>query len=368
MLGVADEIAQKYLNKVKIKDEFISAACPIHSEGKERHPSFWIERATGKWGCFACSAHGGSLRFLLKELNLGNRQILAEIEQAEKESAHTVALIQAKKKKKDRADFKGVHVLPEALLGVYDYAPVSLLKAGFDENLLEAHNIGFDRVNRRITFPVRDLYGNLVGISGRATRPEDYPKYKFYDGRKVVDGKENLNELGEWFPEYSNDGVRDHLWRGHLVYTDLFDGKWDQLIIVEGFKAALWMVQQGWFHTVATMGTKMTSTQARLISRLGATIFVFPDNNGPGQEAARYWCQTLAVGSFPVYRVRYPARCDEDAQPDDLSEEELRQSLENAERAGGSRDLRLQQKRRGLGPNRFSRQGPGSKKRKWRKI
>ena len=49
MLGVADDIAKEYLNRVRVKDRYISAACPFHKDGQERHPSFWIDRETGAW-------------------------------------------------------------------------------------------------------------------------------------------------------------------------------------------------------------------------------------------------------------------------------------------------------------------------------
>lgn len=335
MLGVADEIAQRYLNRVRVKDSHISAACPFHKGGQERHPSFWVDRQSGKWGCFTCNESGSSLKYLLKKLEVSNRLVEQEIEEAEKEAVKTAAVARAKKKQKDKADFKGLHVLPEGLLGVYDFLPVSLVRKGFSEKTLEDHSIGFDKRNQRITFPIRDLYGNLVGVSGRATQPDHHPKYKVYEGRKRYGKNESTGELGEWFPGYSNEGVRDHLWRGDLVYQDLFDGKWDQVIIVEGFKAAMWMVQNGWYHTVAVMGTMMTKTQARIIKRLGAECFVLADNNEPGRKASHFWCQTLAVSSFPVYEVSYPDYCGDHAQPDDLTEEELNNALHSAKRVGG---------------------------------
>ena len=38
---------------------------------------------------------------------------------------------------------------------------------GSDEVLLQKMDIGFDKEYERITFPIRDIYGNLVGINGR---------------------------------------------------------------------------------------------------------------------------------------------------------------------------------------------------------
>jgi DNA primase len=335
VFGLADKIAEEHLNRVRFKSDYVSAACPFHKGGQERHPSFWIHRETGAWGCFTCNAGGSSIKYMLRELGQSSRKIEAEIEEAEKDAEKAIKIVQAKRRKKARESFEGEYVLPESLLGVFDYLPVDLVDAGFPEKLLRSHDIGWDQRNSRITFPIRDLQGQLIGISGRSTRPGEAPKYLLYNGRRVLDGKEVLGELGEWFPSYSNESVRDHLWNIHNVYEDLISGQWKQLIVVEGYKAALWMIKHGWHHTVAVMGTKMTEKQERLIRRFGSEVFVFTDNNVPGQEAADKWCQRLAVSSFPVYRVRYPGHLSESAQPDDLSDQELDEVLQEAERVGG---------------------------------
>jgi len=337
MHGLIDQIAEEHLNRVRIKDDFVASACPFHKGGQERHPSFWIDRSTGRWGCFACQESGKSLKELLRRLGLSSRKVEAEIEEAEKDSAKAFKLDQLKRKKKARASFKGEYVLPEAVLGIFDFLPIDLLEAGFTEETLEKHDIGFDKRNRRITFPIRDAFGSLIGISGRATVPGDMPRYKLYDGRRTYNGKETMGELGEWCPRYTNATVRNHLWGSHLVHEDLSSGEWDQLIIVEGFKAALWMKQCGWFHTVATMGTKMTQSQERIIRQWGPEggVIILTDNNDPGLQAARQWGLRLATSTFPVYRAYYPEDKDESTQPDDLSETELEEVLSTSQRVGG---------------------------------
>lgn len=333
MLGVVDEIAKEYLKRVRTKDRYISAACPFHKGGQERHPSFWIDRETGAWGCFTCPAKGPSLRKLLKDLEVGNWKIEAEIAEAEKEAKKTSVLIKAKAEKKARADFRGTSILPDALLGVFDFCPMSLVECGFTEETLMKHEVGFDKRNNRITFPIRDLYGGLIGISGRSTTPGEVPKYLVYTGRRVIDGRESMGELGEWYPDYNSDEVRNHLWGGHMIYDRLFK-EGGQLVLVEGYKAKMWVSQCG-YDCVAMMGTKMTKMQERIIRRLGVDVFVLTDNNQPGLDAAEQWCQRLAVSSFPVYRVFYPTDQDETAQPDGLSEQELDVALNSSKRAGG---------------------------------
>ncbi len=337
MLGIADQIAEKYLRRVKVKSDFISAACPFHKGGQENRPSFWINRHVGNWGCFTCDVGGGGLKWLLKEMGVSSAGIEAQLDDAERYSKRTRELEKVRSKSKARKDFKGDHVLPDALLGVFDWLPIDLVEQGFKKSLLQEHDIGYDRRFDRITFPIRDLYGNLIGISGRATLIGAEPKYLVYSGSRIIDGKTVKGELGEWYPTYSNDGVRDHLWRMEKCWERLLENKdgGEQLIIVEGYKAALWMVQHGWLNTVALMGARMSKGQERIVRRLGLETFVLLDNNYAGRGGSDKICQRLAVSSFPVYEVSYPDHLDEDAQPDDLEEDELEEALCSARRIGG---------------------------------
>jgi DNA primase len=338
MIGLVDQVARDHLLKLRIKDEYISAACPFHKGGSESHPSFWIHRETGRWGCFSCHVGGGSIKYLLRELGISSRKIEAELAVAEEEAEKTHKVYEAKRKKKAVSEFKGVYTLPDALLGVYDMCQQAMLDSGFEMSVLQEHDIGYDQDLNRVTFPIRDIYGTLIGISGRSV-DHSHPKYLVYSGRRVTDGHETQGELGAWYPDYSNEGVKDHLWRGNFVYPELFKNGGD-LIIVEGYKAALWLYQQGWWQVVALMGSKLSKGQERVIRRLGVPTYVLLDNNQPGLTGAEQTCRTLAVSTFPVYRCYYPEECDEDTQPDNLSREQLETVFSQAVRAGGRLDVR----------------------------
>lgn len=337
MYAVADEIAKAHLRLVKIKDEFVAAACPFHKGGQERRPSFWINRHNGEWGCFACPESGSDLRFLLKRLGASSRALEAALDSAQEEAKKHEHVEKAKKRRKARAEFRGEHILPEALLGVYDWCPVRLLEEGFEEETLRMHDIGFDRGRERITFPIRDVFGNLIGISGRTVQENGYPKYKVYEGWTEKDGVRYPGELGEWFPEYSATNIRDHLWRGHFVYDAIYQGHSNQLIIVEGYKAAMWLVQHGWANTVALMGARMSYAQERLIRRMGTETWIFLDNNEAGITGTQSIGDRLGNATFPVYLSSYPSEFDEDIQPSDLKPNAIEDILMNASRARGKK-------------------------------
>lgn len=331
MEGLIQEIAEEYLQNVKHQNTgYLYASCPFH---EDRKPSFYINKETGSWGCWSCNEKGRDIVQLLKAIGVDSSKAKNAVEHAKREYKKTESSRKALAKVQAKKSGLGQYRLEEDVLGVYDWTPVALEET-FGEELLLDHQIGFDRERERITFPIRDIDGNLIGISGRKTNPADWgPKYKVYQGYHVnSDGVRVPGELGEWFPDYSSEGIRDHLWRGDKVFWPTIHGELEDLIIVEGFKAALWLVKCGYGNTVALMGARMTPAQERLILKMKQPTWVFLDNNRAGRSGSKDICWRLGSARFPVYEVRYPEYASEEAQPDDLSEEEIDMCLDSAKR------------------------------------
>lgn len=343
LAGVIRELASEHLKDVQVDGDFIHAACPFH-QTKSGTP-FWMSLKKGSYGCWSCSARGDSLEELLRALKISVTGSVRGIIQLAREEARRQAPIErAKKKKLARKKLVGTSLLPaKELLPIYDFDPVELINEGFSPEILAEHHIGFDRDRGKITFPVFDLEGNLIGISGRRSDIRPGPKYKFYDGwHNNGDGVRVPGELGEWYPHYTSEGIRDHLWRGNIVFPRAFSGEWKQIVVVEGFKAALWMVQHGYENTVAIMGSKMSAQQERAVRRMGAEVFVFLDANDAGRDGSEDLCYRLGAATFPVYEVGYDlveVECSEDQdedevrdglQPSDLSKEAIDLVLSNA--------------------------------------
>lgn len=323
-------IAHEHMNRVHVRENFLSSACPFHKGGQERKPSFYISLTNGKWGCSSCGAHGTSIKEFLRRLDIRGTRIEATIAIAEKEAKESKKLNDVKKRRKAKSSFKGTYTLPDSLLGAWDWCPVELVRDGFTEEVLKKFEIGFDRKLDRVTYPLRDIFGTLVGVSGR--QPEGVlPKYKFYSGVEIVDGKRFVGELGEMFPEYSSQDVRNHLFGAHHWYQGAYTTTGAQVIVVEGYKADMWVVQHGWDFCCATMGTAVTAQQERLLRRLGAEIWVFMDNDDPGRRASDSLCRRLSRGGSKVYECNYPPN-HEGGQPDDLTAEEIEWTLSHATR------------------------------------
>jgi DNA primase len=59
-------------------------------------------------------------------------------------------------------------ILNETILNQFIYKPINkFLKDGISQQTLDFYKVGFDVMTQRITIPIRDLEGNLIGVKGR---------------------------------------------------------------------------------------------------------------------------------------------------------------------------------------------------------
>jgi hypothetical protein len=258
-----------------------------------------MEVNTGLWQCFHGSCYErGNLRSFIQKTGLSVDADTVELHEAHPPLQHRYVVKEQ---------------LPESVLAPYvQYIPKELLSVGFPRELLLKYQIGFDLENRRITFPVRDHKGNLVGVSGRQAVEEPGPKYKFY-----------TLEFQEIIPGYEFNKHK-YLYNLDTVYSSILNDPNPIIIVVEGFKACLWMVANGYPYTVALMGSSISPRQLELLSRLSSKFILFLDNDESGQIATffRVGKPLSSLGTLYVLSGEYN-------QPDDYSKAELDKLVDN---------------------------------------
>ncbi len=331
------DIVERYLGRGKFSGESnIMLRCPFHKSGQETNPSFSVNVDLAIWQCFTCKASGGITK-LLRMLGLPADVIDAETHGIRDEIAANKERLRWKQRAEvvSRDPFLAKTILPETVLKPYEWLPVNLANAGFHPDWLKFMGIGFDRNNNRITYPIRDIYGNLAGISGGAGFAGQYPKYKVYKGRWKNPETERWvpSDYGDWFDErFPNYDFHNHdfLWNYDSVFPRLFFGRepTDFLIIVEGFKACLWLLQHGFWNTVALMGSQMSDRQFSLINRLSVRVVLFLDQDDAGRKGMQLIGRELRKHQPGVYIAYYPYA--EDCQPDDLTLAEVTAAISGA--------------------------------------
>jgi DNA primase len=269
--------------------------CPIHGEEPGRSkPSLSVNVSTGLWFCFA-GCGGGGLRTFLRKVGESSATIDRVVKNIPKQA--TRRRVVAAPKSDD---------IPERLLGLFEWCPMDLLTAGFSEKVLYENDIGYDKSLSRITFPIRDKNGKLVGVVGKQPTSE-FGKYKVYTTELLT--------YGIHVPSFSKG---DHLWRIDKVSQELKTQR-KPVFVVEGFKAALWFCQAGLTNVVALMGSHMTDVQKQLIENLTPEVILCLDNDDAGKSGSVKISQKLKAAR--VYVVPLPEGVH---QPDDMPPEELR--------------------------------------------
>lgn len=301
-------IAHRHLDGVrKAGHENILAFCPFHHNVST--PAFSMSLRSGLWVCFSCK-ESGNLYSFLHRLGISHGIIQGQykyvLEEAEKshpnrpQPLHTPNIAQ--------------EPLPEAFLGLFDLCPHALLDEGFEPELLRKFDVGFDQKHMRITYPLRDSRGNLVGISGR-TVIDDPRRYKLYD-----------REYLEWGLPERETPKSTLIWNAHEVFPRIFNQAQASLVLVEGFKACMWLKQLGVENVVALMGSYMSAPQQWLLEHTGAMVYLMFDHDPAGYGATEKIAEALR-SSLTVKVVEYDL---EKHQPSDLSPQEVLDALNGA--------------------------------------
>lgn len=321
-------------------DSNIKIKCPFHKGGGETNASFSINVDMGLFQCFTCHI-AGSIKKLLQMLGLSRQTVDAETKGLKELFDKNLDALRHKR----RTDcvgadpFRAKFELPEMILAAYEYMPSRLIEDGFGPQTLLYCEVGFDTHSNRITYPIRDLYGNLAGVVGGRAFDYQEPKYLVYSGKRVdrQTGRAIPSHYGFWFDDdYQYNGYEfdnhDFIWGFDRVYPRLFFGKESQtLIVVEGYKAAMWCIQAGWTNTVALMGSSLSYRQKQLLLRVRTNkIVFFLDNNDAGREGTSKIARDLHRLMNGVLIARYPDDVHEGCQPDDLTPEAVSSAIAGA--------------------------------------
>lgn len=173
-----------------------------------------------------------------------------------------------------------------------------LEKKGYTIKVLEdlglvnvADGNAYDVFRGRITFPLYDTEGHVIGYSARIYRGEQVAKY--------INTKETyLYKKGNYLYNY------------HLAKDEAKRSK--KLIIVEGQMDAIRLYINGVKNVVALMGTALTKEQVELIKRLRCTVILGLDGDEAGKTATLKNGEILVQNNIKVEVVRISLKKDPD--------------------------------------------------------
>jgi DNA primase len=294
-LDIVDVIG-RYIELKKAGANF-KANCPFHDENTA---SFVVSPSKQIYKCFGCGVGGDSIGFVMEyeklnyaeaieklanEYNVelrytkGQKSIYQRSNLLEELNQYFRRVLQNTPQAKEYLLNRGVY---ESSIEKFElgYAPSSKESLDFLRSLgvkvSEGMELGilaksadgrvYARFTNRITFPIFNPSGKIVGFGGRIiTNRDDIGKYINSPDTKIFDKSTLL---------YGYHKARDTIMKKGRV------------IVVEGNLDVVMLHQAGWTNSVATLGTAMTERVVPLLRRGEPEVIVAYDGDSAGVKAA----------------------------------------------------------------------------------
>jgi DNA primase len=148
----------------------------------------------------------------------------------------------------------------------------------------------YDRFRNRAIFPITNESGKVVGFGARSLDGSE-PKYLNSPETPVYQKSRTLYGLS-----WAKDALRRE----------------NSLILMEGYLDVARALEKGVGSAVATCGTALTASHARLLRRFTERVFVNFDQDSAGQRAAQKSIDVLLDEGLRVHVVQLPAGHDPD--------------------------------------------------------
>lgn len=168
---------------------------------------------------------------------------------------YTASLKEIINGKKRRKEIKPNPVLPEETMNQFYFFGKPLPYKGWTDegispNTQTMYGVGFDLDSKRVVFPLRNRFGQLVGVKGRIMKDEDDPERKYlYIYR--------CNNRYEWF-------------NFHFAHQYILMEK--KVYIFESEKSCMKAFEYGIYNTLAIGASDISQEQADIIRQLGLDI------------------------------------------------------------------------------------------------
>jgi len=306
----------------------MNGLCPFHSE---KTPSFTVFTSSQNFYCFGCGAGGDVITFIMRAENLEYpdaveflaKRVGIEIPRDNEPSSRGPSRSRIIDMNRDAARFFHTQLYSEAGRAGLDYlknsrqlsdsvikrfglgfAPDSfgaltdhLRSKGYtEEEMLSGFMCGkskkngklYDYFRGRVMFPIIDVAGNVIAFGGRVMN-DSVPKYLNSSDTPAFKKSRNLFALN-----YAKNNAEEHI------------------ILCEGYMDVIALHAAGFSSAVATLGTAITSEQARIISKYTKKVIISYDSDAAGQRAADKAIKLLSEAGCEVKVLKMNGAKDPD--------------------------------------------------------
>lgn len=321
--------------------------CPFHNE---KTPSFNVNTDRQIFHCFGCQEGGNVFSFLMKHEGLtfpeAARTLASDlgIEIEEERGAGDAGITQQIFKANELAQalYREALRTPEGKI-----ARAYLVSRGFDGKAADAFGIGYaparwdavatrlreeriqgdaavqggllserksgqgyyDRIRGRLTFPIQDVRGRVIGFGGRALEPDQEPKYWNTPESPVFHKRQAL---------YGYPGALESIRRAKRVI--LCEGYFDQIAFARA--------EMG--EALATCGTALTTEHGSQLRRRTKEVVLVFDGDAAGQAATEKALAVLLPHGLRVRAALIPGGADPDDYLNEFGADALKKLVDTA--------------------------------------
>lgn len=322
----------------------LKGLCPFHSE---KTPSFTVYPGTQSFYCFGCGAGGDVINFVMRTENL---DYVSAIETLAKRAGialpdfdsssgrvDTVSRSRVLQMNLEAAKFyrkmlfddnigaagrkyfidRGLSMASIKRFGL-GYSPPSggsmlkhLTSLGFSrEEIRTAYFAGknergyYDYFRGRVMFPIIDVSGNVIAFGGRVL---DDSKPKYLNTSDTPAFKKSKNMFALNYAKNSDAGY---------------------FILCEGYMDVITLHDAGFGMAVATLGTAITSEQARLMKKYTDRVIISYDSDEAGQKAANRAITLLEEAGIDAKVLRMQGAKDPDEYIKKYGADKFRELIE----------------------------------------
>ena len=306
------------------------ANCPFHSE---RTPSFTVFTSTKSFYCFGCGAGGDVISFIMRAENMDYVDALkyladragislpednsdADRGGVSRKRLYQLNLDAAKffreclfdpsiggeameylrnRRQLDSSTIKhfGLGFAPNDFIALtkrmrsLGYTDEELI-AGFLCKRSEKTGRLFDLYRNRVIFPIIDTSGNIVAFGGRV--------------------------MDDSTPKYLNSSDTPAFKKSRHLFALNYARKYcaDRMILCEGYMDVIALHAAGFENAVATLGTAITSEQARIFAKYTKRVVICYDSDSAGQNAATKAMRLLSEVGLDVRVIKLGGAKDPD--------------------------------------------------------
>lgn len=322
-----EDVIASYVNLKRAGSNY-QGLCPFHSE---KTPSFTVFPNTETFHCFGCGAGGDVISFIMRAENLGypgaveflaKRAGLEMPEEAGGAGSETVKRSRMYEMNRTAAVFFNKMLYAPESEPAREYlkqrglssAAVKRFGLGFAPNSFDAlrrhmHSLGygddelkeaflcgksertggyFDYFRGRLIFPIIDNFSNVIAFGGRALG-DGKPKYLNTSDTPVFKKSRNLFALN-----FAKNACAE------------------SLILCEGYMDVIAVNMAGFPNAVATLGTALTTEQARIMAKYTKKVILSYDSDEAGVSAAKRAIPIITDAGLEVKMLRMEGAKDPD--------------------------------------------------------